>query len=97
MTVLTLNDLVSYNTKHNESNGENNGDGDNNSLSCNYGFEGESPTPLIDMTRRKQIRKYARDAFSLTGRADASCRETSSDAHKKETTMHTVRTMKYHG
>ena len=38
----TLNDLVSYNQKHNEANGEGNRDGENNNLSCNYGVEGPS-------------------------------------------------------
>ena len=36
----TLNDLVSYNWKHNEANGERNRDGDNNNYSCNYGHRG---------------------------------------------------------
>src|SRR6202042_525457 len=36
----TLNDLVSYNEKHNEANGDNNKDGDNNNLSWNSGVEG---------------------------------------------------------
>ncbi|NIP85677.1 MAG: glycogen debranching enzyme, partial [Planctomycetales bacterium] len=36
----TLNDLVSYSRKHNESNHEGNRDGDDNNYSCNYGVEG---------------------------------------------------------
>ena len=42
----TLNDLVSYNWKHNEANGEGNRDGDNNNYSCNYGHEGPTHAAL---------------------------------------------------
>ncbi|MBS3953230.1 MAG: glycogen debranching protein GlgX [Methylomicrobium sp.] len=52
----TLNDLVSYNEKHNEANGEGNRDGCNNSLSYNYGCEGETADPAILATRRKQVK-----------------------------------------
>ena len=38
----TLNDLVSYNWKHNEANGEGNRDGNDDNLSWNCGFEGET-------------------------------------------------------
>ena len=41
----TLNDLVSYNDKHNEANGEENRDGDNNNYSYNYGVEGPTHAP----------------------------------------------------
>ena len=41
----TLNDLVSYNDKHNEANGEDNRDGNSNNLSCNYGVEGPTDDP----------------------------------------------------
>ena len=44
----TLTDLVSYNDKHNEANGDNNHDGDNNNLSSNYGGEGPTDDPKID-------------------------------------------------
>jgi glycogen operon protein len=52
----TLNDLVSYNYKHNEANGENNRDGDNNNMSCNYGVEGETRDDEINATRARQMR-----------------------------------------
>ncbi|HBT78449.1 MAG TPA: glycogen debranching enzyme GlgX [Planctomycetaceae bacterium] len=52
----TLNDLVSYNSKHNEDNGEHNRDGDNNSMSCNYGVEGPTSIKEIEATRARQIR-----------------------------------------
>src|SRR5436305_9913605 len=44
----TLHDLVSYNDKHNEANGEENRDGENNNLSSNTGVEG--PTDDTDIT-----------------------------------------------
>ncbi len=55
---LTLNDLVSYNDKHNEANGENNQDGDNNNQSWNCGAEGPTDDPVINGLRRKQRRNF---------------------------------------
>jgi glycogen operon protein len=52
----TLNDLVSYNQKHNEANGENNHDGENNNFSCNYGVEGPTPRATIERIRARQIK-----------------------------------------
>ncbi len=52
----TLNDLVSYNDKHNEANGEKNNDGDNNNYSWNCGEEGPTDDPEINLLRRKQRR-----------------------------------------
>lgn len=52
----TLNDLVSYNFKHNEANGENNHDGSSNNLSYNYGVEGPSSDPEIEAVRTRQIK-----------------------------------------
>ncbi|PEN15288.1 glycogen debranching enzyme GlgX [Longibacter salinarum] len=52
----TLNDLVSYNHKHNEANGENNRDGTDANYSNNYGVEGPSDDPLIERTRNRQVR-----------------------------------------
>ena len=43
----TLADLVSYNDKHNEANGENNRDGHSENLSSNYGVEGPTDDPAI--------------------------------------------------
>ena len=44
----TLNDLVSYNQKHNEANGENNRDGTNDNRSWNWGVEGPTDDPAIE-------------------------------------------------
>jgi glycogen operon protein len=52
----TLNDLVSYNDKHNEANGEDNKDGHNDNLSWNHGVEGPTDDPEIRSLRMRQIR-----------------------------------------
>lgn len=52
----TLQDLVSYNEKHNEANGEKNADGDNNNNSWNCGVEGPATDPEIIALREKQKR-----------------------------------------
>jgi len=52
----TLNDLVSYNSKHNEANGEENRDGTNDNYSWNCGVEGETDDPEIIELRERQKR-----------------------------------------
>jgi isoamylase len=52
----TLNDLVSYNDKHNEANGEGNRDGANDNESWNCGWEGPTDDPGIKALRRRQIK-----------------------------------------
>lgn len=52
----TLNDLVSYQDKHNELNGEGNRDGDNNNYSDNYGVEGPTRKKPIERLRLRQIK-----------------------------------------
>jgi len=52
----TLQDLVSYNEKHNQANGEDNRDGNNNNLSWNCGVEGPTDNPDIVALRAKQKR-----------------------------------------
>ena len=54
----TLHDLVSYNDKHNEVNGENNRDGDSNNLSWNCGTEGETDNPAVVALRERQKRNF---------------------------------------
>lgn len=54
----TLNDLVSYNGKHNEENGEQNRDGNDNNLSYNHGFEGECENTKIEQLRKQQIKNF---------------------------------------
>jgi len=55
----TLNDLVSYNEKHNQANGEGNNDGINDNLSWNCGAEGETSDTGIEKSREQQIRNFA--------------------------------------
>jgi isoamylase len=55
----TLNDLVSYNGKHNEANGEGNRDGSNDNQSWNCGVEGPTDDPGVDDLRRRQIKNFA--------------------------------------
>lgn len=54
----TLNDLVSYNTKHNEINGENNKDGADDNASWNCGIEGPTDDPEIENLRLCQIKNF---------------------------------------
>jgi isoamylase len=54
----TLRDLVSYNEKHNEANGEENRDGTNNNLSWNCGVEGPTDDPEVNQLRQRQARNF---------------------------------------
>lgn len=54
----TLNDLVSYNNKHNEANGEDNRDGTNDNLSWNCGVEGPADDPAVEKLRNRQIKNF---------------------------------------
>ena len=54
----TLNDLVSYNQKHNEANGENNRDGAADNLSWNCGVEGPSDDPAVEALRNRQCKNF---------------------------------------
>jgi glycogen operon protein len=54
----TLHDLVTYERKHNEANGEENRDGENHNLSRNYGVEGPTDDPEIRAVRERQKRNF---------------------------------------
>lgn len=54
----TLNDLVSYNWKHNEANGENNHDGHDHNISYNYGYEGPSKDRKLEQLRSQQVKNF---------------------------------------
>ena len=55
----TLNDLVSYEKKHNEPNGEDSRDGHDNNLARNHGIEGEAPAGSgIDQIRHRQVKNF---------------------------------------
>jgi glycogen operon protein len=54
----TLNDLVSYNRKHNELNGEGNRDGSDDNRSWNCGVEGPSDDCAVEETRNRQVKNF---------------------------------------
>jgi isoamylase len=63
----TLHDLVSYNHKHNEANGEKNCDGENHNRSWNCGIEGETDDPDIRTLRMRQKRNFLATLFLSQG------------------------------
>ncbi|HXF78173.1 MAG TPA: glycogen debranching protein GlgX [Usitatibacter sp.] len=63
----TLNDLVSYNEKHNEANGEENRDGNTNNLSWNCGAEGPTDDARINALREQQKRNFIATLFLSQG------------------------------
>ena len=63
----TLSDLVSYNDKHNEANGEDNRDGENYNRSWNCGEEGPSDNPEVLDLRRRQKRNFLTTLFISQG------------------------------
>jgi len=63
----TLNDLVSYNTKHNEANGEDSRDGTDDNYSWNCGVEGPSDDPAINELRERQKRNMLATLFLSQG------------------------------
>ena len=63
----TLHDLVSYDHKHNEANGEDNGDGENYNLSWNCGVEGPTDDPAIRALRERQKRNFLATLFLSQG------------------------------
>jgi isoamylase len=54
----TLNDLVCYERKHNEANGEDNRDGANDNRSRNWGVEGPTLDPAIEALRNRQVKNF---------------------------------------
>lgn len=63
----TLNDLVSYNEKHNYFNGEDNRDGGDDNRSWNCGVEGPSDDPAIEALRNRQIKNFLALLMMSTG------------------------------
>jgi glycogen operon protein len=63
----TLNDLVSYNDKHNEANAEDNRDGESHNRSWNCGAEGETDDPEILAFRERQKRNFITTLFASRG------------------------------
>jgi glycogen operon protein len=54
----TLNDLVTYNNKHNDANGEDNRDGANDNRSWNCGVEGPTDDPAVEKLRNRQVKNF---------------------------------------
>jgi glycogen operon protein len=63
----TLRDLVSYNEKHNDANGEDNNDGESHNRSWNGGAEGETDDPEVLETRSRQQRNFITTLFLSQG------------------------------
>ena len=63
----TLNDLVSYNEKHNEANGEENRDGESHNRSWNCGAEGPTEDPEVNKLRDRQKRNFLATLFLSQG------------------------------
>ncbi|WP_422845419.1 glycogen debranching protein GlgX [Acidovorax sp. M2(2025)] len=63
----TLADLVSYNGKHNEANGEDNRDGENHNRSWNCGAEGETEDTEVQALRARQVRNFLATLFLSHG------------------------------
>ncbi len=63
----TLHDLVTYNSKRNNNNGEHNRDGSNNNHSNNYGMEGETDNESINKYRQRQKRNMLTSLFMAQG------------------------------
>ncbi len=63
----TLNDLVSYERKHNEANGEDNRDGSDQNYSANYGVEGDTDNTDVESVRLRQIKNFILTLFISRG------------------------------
>ncbi|HBH23848.1 MAG TPA: glycogen debranching enzyme GlgX [Cytophagales bacterium] len=63
----TLNDLVSYNQKHNYANGESNRDGANDNYSWNHGVEGPTNNSKVNILRLRQIKNFLTITFFSQG------------------------------
>ncbi len=63
----TLNDLVSYERKHNDANGEFNRDGTDQNFSANYGVEGVTSDPAINAIRTRQVKNFILTLFVARG------------------------------
>ena len=88
----TLNDLVSYNDKHNEANGEDNRDGAGDNRSWNCGVEGPTGDPAIDALRNRQMQEPPRDQSPVRRHADAHDGRRSAPHASRATTTPIART-----
>ena len=93
----TLRDLVSYNDKHNEANGEDNRDGESHNRSWNCGVEGPTDDPGIRALRLRQMRNFLATLFFSQGVPDAAARRRDSVARSGATTTPIARTTRCRG
>ncbi len=63
----TMRDLVTYDMKQNQANGEDNHDGSNDNRSWNCGWEGETDDPAINALRHRQVRNFLATLMTSTG------------------------------
>ena len=93
----TLHDLVSYNDKHNEANGEDNRDGADDNISWNCGVEGPTDDPASRRPARAAEAQPHGHAVALARRADAAAPATNWATRRRATTTPTARTTKSPG
>ena len=93
----TLRDLVSYNEKHNEANGEDNRDGESHNRSWNCGVEGPTDDPEVLALRAPAEAQLPDDAVPVAGRADAPRRRRDRPHAAAATTTPTARTTRSRG
>ena len=88
----TLNDLVSYNDKHNDANGEDNRDGESHNRSWNHGVEGPTEDGEILAAAGTAETQHAHHPAAVPGRADDRSRRRARRAPSRATTTSTART-----
>ncbi len=93
----TLNDLVSYNDKHNEANGEENRDGESHNRSWNCGVEGPTDDPEVLHLRASQTAQFSGDAVSCRKGYPCCWAAMKWGARSRATTMPTARTTRFRG
>ena len=81
----TINDLVSYNQKHNEANGEENRDGSEDNRSWNCGVEGPSDDPAVEKLRNRQVKNFSDSHHALARYAhDSDGRRSAADSARQQ-------------
>ena len=93
----TLRDLVSYNEKHNEANGEDNRDGESHNRSWNCGVEGPTDDPEGPRAARAPAAQLPGDAVAVAGRADAARRRRDRPHAARQQQRATARTTRSRG
>ena len=92
----TMNDLVTYNNKHNMANGEDNRDGESNNRSWNCGVEGPTTISDVNNLRQRQLRNLFSTLLVSQG-IPMICGGDEVERTQQATTMPTARTTRYRG